>query len=362
MTVRIYRSTDASAPVLTGQTGSLVALLDAILVNGYGSKTAAGWTKPFSTTNKGAYLQNLTGSNNTSGMNLYVDDTGPGAGAAREARVCGFETMSAITPTGTGQFPTSVQSAIGTGMLVIRKSTTADATARAWTAIANGQVIYLFIESGDQTAPLAATTFMFGDFKSFKANDQYAVMIIGRQTENNGTAQADAMHATQLSNGPSMQVLNTTAFGHYAARSWTGLGTSQKIGKLPPNFLHLMYANVINNVGPYQSEAQTSTATTNGQSLAPGRNSSLYPWPAPNAPDGSIPVEPFYLCHSFCKRGYMYGLWQTAMDRPFNHNDTWTDTAGNLNGKSFICQSIPFYYAFTQETCQVYVETSDTWS
>jgi hypothetical protein len=44
MTVRIYRSTDGSAPVLTGQAGKLTDLLDAILVNGYGSKTAAGWT------------------------------------------------------------------------------------------------------------------------------------------------------------------------------------------------------------------------------------------------------------------------------------------------------------------------------
>jgi hypothetical protein len=34
MTVRVYRSTDASAPVLTGQVGSLTALLDAVLVNG----------------------------------------------------------------------------------------------------------------------------------------------------------------------------------------------------------------------------------------------------------------------------------------------------------------------------------------
>ena len=37
----IYRSTDASAPVLTGEVGKLVDLLDACLVNGYGAKSAA---------------------------------------------------------------------------------------------------------------------------------------------------------------------------------------------------------------------------------------------------------------------------------------------------------------------------------
>ena len=41
MTVRVYKSTDGSAPVLTGQAGSLTTLLDAVLVNGYGAATAA---------------------------------------------------------------------------------------------------------------------------------------------------------------------------------------------------------------------------------------------------------------------------------------------------------------------------------
>jgi hypothetical protein len=38
----IYRSTDTNAPVLIGGTGSLISLLDAILVNGYGSSFATG--------------------------------------------------------------------------------------------------------------------------------------------------------------------------------------------------------------------------------------------------------------------------------------------------------------------------------
>ena len=154
MTVRLYRSTDAGAPNLTGQVGSLVALLDAILVNGYGAKPAAGWTKAFSAANKGAYKQDTTASNNPAGMYLYVDDTGPGAGSAREARATGFETMSAITPTGTGQFPTAALTSVTGGYTCIRKSATADATVRQWTAIANGQTLYLFIESGDNVTPV----------------------------------------------------------------------------------------------------------------------------------------------------------------------------------------------------------------
>ncbi len=41
-TVNLYQSTDASAPILTGSAGSLVTLLDACLVNGYGTKAGRG--------------------------------------------------------------------------------------------------------------------------------------------------------------------------------------------------------------------------------------------------------------------------------------------------------------------------------
>lgn len=364
MTVRLYKSTDGSAPVLTGQTGSLVALLDAILVNGYGAKTAAGWTKPFSATNKGAYLQNLTGSNNTSGMYLYVDDTGPGAGAAREARVCGFETMTVITPTGTGQFPTAAQSTIGVGTLVARKSTTADATARPWFCVANGQTFYLFIESGDSTAPTATTTLCFGDFKSFKAADQYAVILIGRTVENSGNANADPLHCFNTSNGPSFAVLNSATMGHFVARNWTGLGSSKKVAKLPPNLLHIMSQNNFANAGYYQSDIQTTAYSVNAGNHALGRNATAYPWPAPNGPDGSIPVDPIFIAHDFCRRGYLYGLWAPLQDRPMGHGDTWTDASGNLNGKDFISMAIQAYIQASAngDSGQVHVETSNTWS
>lgn len=77
MTVTAYFSTDASAPTLTGTTGSLVALLDAILVNGYGAKAAAGWSIAYTGTSKRDYKQG-TGSN---GYYLDVDDSGPGGGS-----------------------------------------------------------------------------------------------------------------------------------------------------------------------------------------------------------------------------------------------------------------------------------------
>src|SRR5574337_1555206 len=96
MTVNVYRSSDASAPVLTGQAGSLITVLDACLISGYGSKSPAGWVKPYSGTNLAAYRA-------ATGNQFYfrVDDSG-----TVEARISGYETMSDVN-TGTGQFPTT---------------------------------------------------------------------------------------------------------------------------------------------------------------------------------------------------------------------------------------------------------------
>jgi len=85
-------------------------------------------------------------------------------------------------------------------------------------------------------------------------------------------------------------------------------------------------------------------------------------WPQPNAPDGSFELEPIYINHSYCRRGYLYGLWYTLMDRPLGHNDTATITAGNLNGKTMLAQMIQAQVASTNNQGQAIVEVSNTWS
>lgn len=358
MTVRIYQSTDASAPVLTGQVGKLTDLLDAILVNGYGAKTAAGWTIGYTATNKRAYLQNLIGANNAAGMYLYVDDNGPGAGAAKEARTCSFETMSAITPVGTGQFPTGAQSAIGSGQLVIRKSFTADATARPWTCIANGQTVYLFIETGDfaTTPTYAAFPFIFGDYFPAAAADPYAVQIIGRTGENTSLTSHDWLAAIG-SPGTALGSLATSCSGHYTARSWPGVGGSVQFGKTVDQTL-MGIAGSTNLIGI------VSTAVPSNASgiIALGRNANNPTFFAyPNGPDGGLYMSPIRIHHNNSVRGYMKGLWAPLHDRPLNHGDTFSGT-GNLAGKSFICQQIPAFISSGNDVGQIVIETSDTWT
>lgn len=207
----IYYSTDASAPALDGTVGSLINVLDGCLVNGYGAKAAAGWSKPYTGTNSADYRQG------GSGMYVEVNDNGPGAGGAKEARIRGYEVMTAFN-TGTGLFPTTAQLTNG---CFVRKSNTADGTARAWIVAADDRTFYMFVLTGDSSGIRLA--WGFGDIYSVLAADSYKVLIAARATENSASV-------TTVETFGEMNNLTTQA-GHYLARYYTQLGTSRIAGK-----------------------------------------------------------------------------------------------------------------------------------
>jgi hypothetical protein len=215
MPVTVYRSTDASAPVLSALSGGeLVGVLDACLVNGYTGKTAAGWTKSFSGSGRAVYRQG-------GGNQFYLDflDNGAGAGGFRETRAWGFEVVTAIgtgtaVSTGTGQFPTSAQSSTGT---TIRKSATSDATARPWAVIADDRTFHLLTQAGDTAGWWYH--FTFGDIYSYVATDNYRTAIMGRWTENSaaGSSESDQLVDMNSTTGPAAV---------YTARGHAGTGGS----------------------------------------------------------------------------------------------------------------------------------------
>ena len=181
----LYKSSDASAPVLYGANGAVITVLDAVLVNSYGAKPAAGWTKPFAAANLASYRQGTPGAPQ---YYLKIRDDAPGVGAAKEARIRGFESMTAVTATdnaadGLDPFPTVAQDADGS---IVRKSATADGTtARPWIIIGDQRTFYFCILSGDIAN--AYTVWMFGDIFSYKgASDTGRCMIVGRVLENSG--------------------------------------------------------------------------------------------------------------------------------------------------------------------------------
>lgn len=166
----VYESTDPGAPQLTGQAGSLTALLDAVLVDGYGvgaaRKNGAGWTREFSATNVRVYRGSLvTGS----GYYLRVDDSAV-VGNARHGWGRGYEAMTSAMA-GTNPVPTVAHRANG---ILLPKSTTLDSVARRWRVIANERFVYVFVDTRS-----AGSLFCWyaGDCISYKPGDMHAFVM-----------------------------------------------------------------------------------------------------------------------------------------------------------------------------------------
>ena len=320
MPVTVYKSTDASAPVLNGQAGSLITVLDAILVNGYVGKTAAGWTKPFSGTNLAAYKPGAG-----SQEYLRVDDTGSGAYAAgREAFLRGYEAMTAIS-TGTGPFPTTAQLTNG---CFFHKSPTADTTAIPWIAVADSRTLYFFVYTGLYAGYSA---FVFGDFYSVKGvSDSYRTVLICRTIQETTGSSTAQFYIPTAGNEMLEQLCGVQTYlaGHYTPRTWDGLQTATLLGK-HGNAAHS--ASILAGLMSY-----------------------------PNNYDNAVYLSQVWLHESATTpiiRGRLRGFWHFLhpVGVKINDGDTWSGT-GALAGKTFMAIKP------TSMGNGIYVmETSDTW-
>lgn len=300
MAIKIYRSTDAGAPSLTGQAGSMITVLDAVLVNGYNTvsvsgitrvgatatvvcaaahglstgdsaliagaaqgdynidavitvvdpttftytvanspatpatgtitvkRAPAGFTKTFAGTNKGVYR-----SNDLTGNRLYLrcDDTGGSSGGGGEARMYGYEVMTSVDA-GTNPFPTAAQSSNG---YLWRKSSTTDATARAWMFITDGKMLYYFnqynlIAAEAMTSPTFSGA--FGDFLSYKAGDAYSTVITGCSAAGSTSSAPNGLFRSFQSVTSSSNFSSSVV----VARDYTGVPGARYIGLLGAGF------------------------------------------------------------------------------------------------------------------------------
>lgn len=253
----IYTDADPFGPgLLMGQTGSLISILDACLIDGYGSgsayyKPAAGWSRPLpsisasvgSLPQLACYKQGSTGSQYT----MFVNDSAPNVSSlAREAWVTGWELMTSLTGSGNqgnvytasnsagsgyGQFPIPSQ-LLTYGHTVWRKSATNDATGRQWIVAADSHTVYFWVYSGD-----LADNYLhggFGEIFSFAQNDQYNCFIYGRAGENSALSYPGNDYTSVICNGAGYQTsgqltqvsYNAIQPGHYLVRSIAGIGGS----------------------------------------------------------------------------------------------------------------------------------------
>jgi len=315
MTVVIYRSSDASAPQLSGTAGDLIAVLDGCLVNGYGAKSAAGWAKSFTATNKGVYRQ---GTGSLLGY-LDVDDSGPGGGGAKEARMRAYDVMTAIA-TGTNPFPTVAQQANG---LVIRKSVTADATARPWIIIADHRTFYMFVLTGDTAG--VHYCWMFGEYYTYKTSDLGRNIIIGRTTaaENNATTSSSFDGFDQSG------YVGGSVAGHYLNRDVTGAAGAITAAKLAD------WELTNNGTASMIGILQFTNPADQRIYLAPIRVSCTSP--------------------ANTLRGRMRGIWFYGHPITTVSNGDTFSGVGELAGKTFeIIKQ-------TGNACVICMETSSTW-
>lgn len=287
MAVNVYRSDDPGAPVVSGTAGTFITLLDACLVNGYGSKAAAGWTKPFSGTNLAAYRQG-------GGRQMYlaVDHT-----VAQYPTLRGFKTMTDVS-NGTNAFPSTVLLAGGIRPLL---SAAASTTARPWIIVATNKAFYFWVAANStdmSTLNTSVDITFFGDYVSYVTNDAWNTAIIGKEAAN--TTATSTRFGCNLVTAP-----NTMSTGHYIVSSYLQDGNATQFGaggSILSNSAHMGAAGV------------------------------TFPDPI----SGSLVLDRVRILESGpILRGHLPGLYNPIHAVPGNHLDTFTGT-GALAGKTFL--------------------------
>jgi hypothetical protein len=294
MSIQLYSSTDTGAPVLNGTASAMIGVLDACLVNGYGSRTSLGWTKAFSGADLAAY-QMPSGSTRY----LRIDDS-----ATTLARIKGFDTMSDVN-TGTNPFPSVAQ--IAAGAFANKTDGATAATARQWIVIGSSTYFYFWNQLTLPTnTSQSGTAFFFGDIVSLGGGLGNTAIIANQVSLTSGGSNITAANDT-VNNA-------TVSSGHWMSQPYAG-GTSQTVSK--------HYAYLIASAG-----------ISGGDSTFVG----------PSTPDritGGITFTPFWLVQptpTRILRGYLPGSLAALNFTPLAHGTKFQFdyTGGTQAGKKYI--------------------------
>lgn len=343
MTVRVYKSSDPGAPQLSGNASTLIDVLNGCLVTGYGSKAAAGWTRPYNDTNVAVFKQGEPSAKHSHYLRVYD----PGS---TSARVVGYETMTDAN-TGTNLFPSEAQ--LSGGLYWYKPTTTT--TTRPWMVFANERTVYVWwATTGGTTVtgesynyPVTNNSsyqpqmYMFGDFKSYSPGEKYSCAIIGSSTNAAGTG-----HFASVD---------------FAAGSVNSAQTKSQFMSRPS--IHT--STTLNRANASCEFTKCYSAFGNGvlYPVAGTDTAGYHPFNAQNKWYFSRVqiVESVYTSTgNFVQviRGELPGIYASPVQLT-GVEDTHTITSPNFPGKTLMCKPCRVgtntYYGF------VYVETSDTW-
>ena len=216
MEPKVYRYDDIDAPICRGERVSLVEILTGCLVDGYGSKEPAGWTREYinGTGDQAAFRNTTSGTGATfSGTGFFLQVDGIDGSQAYMPAIRGYEVMVDSTTTGALNY-------IG-GFSLLKISASAGTTARPWVLIADDRFFYFFCWfNSTGSIPTNPTTdqsiIYFGDIVPYFDGDAFACYIQASQAATG----AFYMRSASASSG-------SYWFDGWFGRRFDGTGTSK---------------------------------------------------------------------------------------------------------------------------------------
>ena len=321
--------------MLTAASGTLVAILDACLVDGFGSKAAAGWTKEFAfSTTKAAYKQGV-GSN---GFLLRVDDS-----VGVIVRVRAYESMTDLD-NGTNPTPSDLLKD-GGGFMHKHDDQPSNGGVRRWVLVATEKAFWFQTQMTSAESWGYSSLTFFGDYAHSGGTGEFATMLIcanradqyGQPTGTDLSLGRDDLVGTAAHFATPMY--NPTLSGHYIMRSWHGIGgckLASKRGDLstcPRNDIYYLEYN-----GGWRKYYRL------------GAEQGVY---FPNSPDGNIFMSPIYLHETNCHIGRLPGVMQHAHAQGAFGQGTIVSGSGEFAGRTF--------YSVVVWGGSLLLEISDTW-
>jgi len=162
MAVNFYKWDDPGAPQLRSVAGDLIAVLDACLVNGYGSKVGAGWTKEYYDAGTQQAVYRAPSGNR---CYLWVKDTG-----TFDAQVAAFATMSGVNfSDGTEPFADTA-----TNYYWPKRLSTDTSIGAKWEMFVSDKTMYLVSRALNDADRVVH---VFGDYISLDPNFNYNSVI-----------------------------------------------------------------------------------------------------------------------------------------------------------------------------------------
>lgn len=375
MPIKLFHAGQIGAPQLSGSNGSLIGVLDAVLVNGYNSvsitsitrsggtatvatsvahglssgdsatisgatqaeynveaivsvidstnfsysvagapvtpatgapavkRASGGFSKEFAGTNKAVYRSLNTAL--TCRPYLQVIDAGATAGAAKEAQVRGYMTMTDID-TGGEPFPSVAQLA---GGLFAYKSNLSSAAARPWVLITDGNIFYFQACMDQAPASMQASGgylwwLAFGDIAPTRPLDPYCGILAACGATN------------QQVTGLASACINGLFYG--AARNFN-------IGAGSAFYLPRSFGQVVGAV----------TGSTSGHGWDQIAMGSLALLAYPHPPDNGFYMTPVNVTQGGVIRGRLPGVYEPLQGRCLNQFDTVQNVDG-YPGRTFM--------------------------